>query len=465
MDKPTNCIFIMTKNQTKSNKSSSPRNDAFKIVLKFEQQRARLDDLLEQVYTQSALSARDKRLLRHLASGTVRYLIYLDWIIDQLYSGEFKRLMDKLKTLLRLALYEIIFVDKIPPHATVHEYVNLAKNHLNLRQSKIVNGILRNYLRKQSTLIPQHLIHKPAERISIQYAFPHWLVQRWIEFWGIEETEQLCRSLNEPPAFDLIVNTKKIPIDDFKQKMETQQISYETSQYFPHVLKIKDVQSVRDAGLLKKDWCRIQDESAILPVKAMSIKETDIVLDVSAAPGGKYLQIIEKRANRGLTIAADINKNRLQKVRENMTRFGYTGYYVIADGRYPPFKPVFDIILLDAPCSGIGVIRKHPDIKWRRDIHQITEFSELQGSLLKQAASILKRNGRLIYATCTIEPLENEKVVESFLRQYVDTFFLQKSPETAPFASREGMYRTFPHKHQTDGSFFAIFQKTNDDLL
>ncbi len=438
----------------------SAREAAYGIVFKFEQEKARLDSLLADGLNGLENDNRDRRFARNLSSGVIRHLLYLDWISQQLYSGKFKKMLGKTKVLLRLALYEIIFMDAVPARASLNEYVNLAKKKLGFKTSQMVNGILRSYLRQKEKLQPRELINDPLERISVLYSFPIWMVKRWEKYWGLEETERLCRALNKPPRFDLQINTVLISSADFKNKLRQENIAFTESRYFENMLTVEDFHEVLKNGWLEQGLCSVQDESAAIPVQVLDPQNTDLVLDVCAAPGGKFLQLLQKKPR--MAVAADIDLQRLKRVKENVTRLKLAGgYFVCADGRHLPFKARFTKILLDAPCSGLGVIRKHPDIKWRRQPEESASFSILQQEILSSAVALLSTDGQMTYSTCTIDETENENSVVAFLKGNSDTVSVIPPEEKFHSFERGHFLRTFPQNHDTDGSFCALFQKNN----
>ena len=448
----------MTKIQ--SNKSGSARELAYKIVFEFERNRSRID-ILESKYLEDIhFSAQDRRLTKQLYSGTIRNLLYLDWIIGKLYHGRFTKLLDKIKTVLRLAMYEIIYLDHIPEHATVNEYVSLARRKTNTKQGALVNAILRNYLKLNAQPNPEDEITGKAEILSIKYSYPIWLINRWIELWGNQRTERLCAAFNSEPDFDIHINPGKITPVQMEDSLQEQDIEFRKSELFEGVYKVKNVQNLIHLGWLSEGLCSIQDESAHIPVEVLDIQDNDYVLDMCAAPGGKFIQILQKKRISSTTIAIDIDKSRLRRVKDNMQRLNLTnGFLIVADGRQLPFKPVFDKILLDAPCSGLGVISKHPDIKWRRSEAEIKSFANLQTELLEQASSHLKTGGKLVYSTCTIDPRENEQITVNFVNKHGDQFEQIKPTKTFKSFLQNKHLQTFPDDNKMDGSYCAIFKK------
>ena len=446
--------------KTKRRKEIPARDAAYAVLQKFEQEKSRLDDLLEQINLKRSISKDDRRLLKNLTSGVLRHLLYLDWMVEHFFKGNYRKTPAKNKIILRLAFYELLFIEHIPSYATLNEYVDLAKRKSSPGFARLVNGLLRTYLRQKSKPDPAKEIRDSLEKISITHSFPMWMVRRWAGFWGKAETERMCRAFNEFPQFDLVINTAKITPQNFKQILRERDIKFEESQKFADIIHTADIQSIAEAGLFAAGQCRVQDESARLAVTLLDAQQGELVLDACAAPGGKYLQLLQTGAK---PVAVDTDIQRLKKVRQNTQRQGISkGLYVCADARELPFKRSFDKILVDAPCSGLGVIRKHPDIKWRRELADVAEFALLQEEILGRTSQLLAPGGRLVYSTCTIDVLENENVAGHFLQHHQKKLERMHIPPLL-FALQKGDYlRTFPHQHQMDGSFCAVFQKKNE---
>lgn len=446
--------------KTNQKKHLPPRELAYLILLRFAKDKPRLDDLVSEMFAKYDLELQERKYLKNLTSGVVRHLMYLDWIAALVFRGKYRKLYNKGKTILRLALYEIIFLKSVPDYAAINEYVNLTKKRLGLSQSKMINGVLRGYLRREDEIKPEKIIDDKVELICIKYSFPLWLIKRWIGFYGQQETEKLCRSLNQPPEFELRIQENKISTAKFKELLTEKDVAFKESKRFDNLVTVFNVQPIINNGWFDNGYCSLQDESANIPAELLDVKDGDVFLDVCSAPGGKFTQILEKKVNNLLAVAVDTDLQRLNKVKENVERLGLNnGYYVQADGRDLPFKPVFTKILCDVPCSGLGVIRKHPDIKWRRAMDEIVQFSKLQYNILSRAARKLKPGGRLVYSACTIDYLECENVVESFLEQRKAKFEIIAPQKKFRDFVKGNYIQTLPHIHQTDGSFCAVFQK------
>ncbi len=431
------------------------REIAFKILLKFEENRRHLDTLINNQLNIVSISSKERKFVYNLVSGVVRHRTLFDWKTASLYKGNYKKSPTKFKILLCLALYEIDFLDFIPPHATVNEYVNLAKKNLPSSNGSIINGILRTYLREGKSLDPVKKFKYIDTQLAIKYSFPEWIIKRWLGFWGKDFVRDMCEAFNERPSFDIRVNTHKMSVESFESELSEKKINFVRSAYFNNVLKINDVQKLQKSKLLQEGYCTVQDESGLLAIQLMTIKAGDLVLDTCAAPGGKYTALIEKFHPQPVLVGQEISGKRLIKLRENCQRLGFSDSMLVqGDGTKPAFKPVFNQIIADVPCSGFGTIQKHPDIKWRRTFEEIFRFQQLQLNILNNISNLLKQGGNLIYSTCTIDPAENEEVIKEFLSTQNGRFEIVAPPKFLETFMIESKYiRTFPHQHGMEGSF------------
>jgi 16S rRNA (cytosine967-C5)-methyltransferase len=438
----------------------SAREIAFKILLDFEKSKDRLDDLISRKLKEQSINNKERKFVYNLCAGVMRNKNLFDWKLSTLFIGDYKKTLNKFKTILRLALYEIDSLDFIPPHATVHEYVKLAKRKLDSRNTSTVNALLRTYLREGMGLDPAKKFKYIDTKISIKYSFPEWMVKRWIDLWGDIETAELCQAFNNRPTFDLRINKVKISEDDFIDILNRNQIGYERSVYFNQVIKVTDIQKIIKLNLFDVGYCSVQDESALLAMEFLNIQKGETILDACAAPGGKYTGILESKRGKLSLIGLDNKLERLKVVRNNCIRLGLTPVIIIlGDAILPPFKPRFSKILVDAPCSGLGTIQKHPDIRWRRTFDELLEFQNLQLNILNAIADLLIPGGEMVYSTCTIDPFENEVVIEKFLETKKGIFkIIPPAKKLIEFTSKNYIH-TFPHKHKMDGSFAVKIRK------
>ncbi len=438
---------------------ATAREIAYRILLNFDRNPQRPEELIEQAMKSAQLKSKERKFLRNLVSGCIRHRSYLDWVGSRLYTGKYARLKPQVHVIIRLALYEILYLDFIPPHASVNEWVGFTKRNLHLSLSKIVNGMLRNYLRTKPDLKAEKHFKYIETQLAVKYSFPEWLITRWLEAWGASETEKLCAAFNRLPDFDLRINERKISVDEFEAMLTKEMISFERSAVFSRFVKVADIQKIAELDWFAKGFCSVQDESALMPVKLLELKTGESLLDACAAPGGKLTAVLEQGTPRLFSVAVDSDGNRLSTVIENTNRLGLERpVMVMADARRLPLRSKFDKILLDVPCSGLGTIRKHPDIKWRRSIDEIMGFQKLQLEILEEAAGLLRAGGRMVYSTCSIDPAENEYVINMFLEKHKDFQIAAPGKELAAFTDENNMVRTSPHRHKMDGSFAVALE-------
>ncbi|OIA99107.1 16S rRNA (cytosine(967)-C(5))-methyltransferase [Paenibacillus sp. LC231] len=388
------------------------------VLTQVEQEGAYSNLLLNSALQKSSLAKSDAGLATELIYGTISRLNTLDYFLDKFVNKGVQKLQPWVRALLRISLYQVIYLDRIPDHAVVSEAVNLAKRRGHQGISGMVNGVLRNILRqKESLAIPENM--PPAQRISLQHSHPLWLVERWISQYGIETAEAICAANNEPPAVSVRVNTTMISRDDMLELMSSQGFEAAPSPLSPYGIV------VRGAGnMALTDWYRdgmisIQDESSMLVAEAVNPEPGMRVLDCCAAPGGKSAHMGELMKDVGSIVANDIHAHKGKLISDQAGRLGLDSISIVTGDALDlvdRFEPAsFDRILLDAPCSGLGVIRRKPDLKWGKSQEDIHEIAALQLRLLESVSTLLRPGGLLVYSTCTIEPLENEGVVSAFL--------------------------------------------------
>jgi 16S rRNA (cytosine967-C5)-methyltransferase len=443
------------------------REVAYSILFRYAQESGRLHEQIALALAEGGLSDGEKKYVSNICSGVVRNLNLIDWKLSDLYNGDYKRMLNKIKTLLRLAMYELDYMNFIPPHATVNEFAGLARKKINALAAAQVNGILRNYLREKGRYDPEKKFKYIETQLSVKYSFPEWMIKRWIHFWGEEETRQLCAAFNQRPYFDLRINTLRIKPQDFRQILTGNKIEFSQSTVFPQVVKVYDIIKISKLKLFAEGLCSVQDESGQLVLELLEPAAEGWLVDACAAPGGKLTGILERQLAGYKIIGLDVNMQRLNIVKQNCQRLGLPNYVLVQnDATRPALRSSkFKQILIDAPCSGLGSIQKHPDIKWRRSLPEILEFQELQLRILKAQAELLAGGGLLVYSTCTIEPAENEVVIEKFLEINNGDFEIDPIPDRLTAFSPDHKYlRTFPHRHQMDGSFAVRLRKKMDKM-
>jgi 16S rRNA (cytosine967-C5)-methyltransferase len=435
------------------------RTKIVEILTKVELRQAYSDKLLDKELKE--FDETDRRFITEVVNGVLRWRLRLDWYLNQLYLGEYDNLIPEVKNDLRSSVYQLVYLDKIPPYAVLYEAVEIAKAKFNQKTANLVNAILRNFLRQQKKFEVMETQLDVLDRFSFKYSHPKWLVQRWIEYWGIDEVSLLCEANNARPRLSVRINELITDREILLKLLDENGVKYEVHPVLENFLWIDNFQELRKLDFLSKGWITVQDVSTAFPVLALQPKSDEIILDMCAAPGGKTTFIAEKMQNKGRILALDLHLSRIKIVHENMQRMNFSNYFaMVADGNQIPSGMQFDKILIDAPCSGFGVLNKRVDLKWKRTEQDIRNMKKIQLNLLTSAAQALKPSGIIVYSTCTIEPEENEKVVEEFLAE--NKGFRQDSlkgiiPEN--YLGNNYYVQTFPHRHRMDGSFVARIRR------
>ncbi|XP_039795608.1 probable ribosomal RNA small subunit methyltransferase B [Panicum virgatum] len=413
------------------------------------------------------LEDRDIRLVTVIVAGTVRWKRYLDYLIMSLCSEEkmFREMEPLLLQILRIGFFEILKLD-VPAYAAVDENVRLAKIALRPGAGNMVNAILRKLLLlKETNSLPLPKIEgddrAQARALSIIYSHPVWMVRRWIRFHGKDEAIRLMNWNNSDPRFSLRVNTSKgYTRADLVKRLESLQVHYEESVMDEFVRIREGMQAVLQAGLLKDGMCAVQDESAGLVVSVVDPQPGDTIIDCCAAPGGKTLFMASRLSRQGKIRALDVNKGRLRILMDAAKQHSLDDMItdIHADLRLYAKETTakYEKVLLDAPCSGLGVLSKRADLRWKRQFEDLEELMCLQDELLDSASTLVKPGGILIYSTCSIDPEENEKRITTFIQRHPE-FAIQSVCGYVPteFVTDEGFYSSNPIKHSMDGAFAA----------
>lgn len=387
----------------------------------------------------------------------------LDAIIDQLAKKKSAQQPPDLRTILHLGLYQLQYLD-IPPSAAVNTTVQLAKENGFSGLSSFVNGLLRQYTRlaPETHAFPFNLPENSVEKLGILHSFPDWIIQHWIEQLGEQETEQLCHWFNQSPTLDLRINPLRTSLDRVETAFQAAGVSVTRLPDLPQALRITGPTGPIEQlpGYNQGEWS-IQDSSAQLVTHLLAPQPGEIIIDACAAPGGKTTHIAELIQDQGTLFACDKTASRLKKLKENAERLQLKSIQILTgDSRqFPQWINSADRVLLDAPCSGLGTLHRRADARWRQTPETVQELSLLQQQLLANVAKFVKPNGVLVYATCTIHPLENETVIQSFLAQDPDW---QIEPPTLNLplpVSPEGWLKVWPHRYQMDGFFMVRLRR------
>lgn len=406
----------------------------------------------------------DRALTTELVYGVLRWQGRLDWIIEALSTVPFRKISPLVLNIVRLGVYQILFLSRIPPSAAVNESVELAKENAPYWVIPFVNAILRAAVRKADNIPLPGLEEDPVRAIAIGESHPSWMVDRWAQRMGIEETRSLCRANNRIPPVTIRTNSLRVSRESLLTAMAPYVDEIRPARFSPDGLILKGVkQPISRIPPFQKGWFQVQDEAAQLIAYLLAPKPLENVLDACAGLGGKTGHIAQLMADEGTIVAVDYRSRKLNALKASMDRLGIR---CVESKRLDLREPVsedylesYDKVLLDAPCSGLGVIRRNPDSKWKKQPSDLERLSKKQGALLNVSASLLKPGGRLVYCVCSAEPEEGKAVIEGFLKNH-GGFVIEDATSgpfgiIKPFVDESGFFITLPQKHDMDG-FFAV---------
>ena len=390
--------------QARKNLYSGPRGTAVRILNRVERTDSYLDKVLDIELKSGELSDVDKGLLTELVHGVLRWQNRLDWVLNGFSHGNFAKSEINIKNTLRVALYQILFLDRIPHSAAVNEGVEFIKRIRGEKPAGLVNAVLRNIIRNIEGIRYPLADEDPVQHLAVYYSHPHWMVRRWVARFGVEETKRFLIAANERPSLSLRINRLKTDPGVFLGLLEAQGIAYSGSGHIDHFVRVKALSGIGQMDLFRGGMFTIQDESAALPCLLLGPRPGERVIDLCAAPGGKTTNLAEMMRNEGEVVAVDRHEAKLSLIRSSCDRLGLRIVTLLAaDATELETEPA-DRVLLDAPCSGLGVLAKKPDIKWKRDVSDILKLTKIQASLIENAARLVKPGGVLVYSTCTVEP-------------------------------------------------------------
>lgn len=437
-------------------RKGSAREAALDVLVRIEQDRSYSNLLLNQTLQKYRLDRADAGLATEIVYGTIQRLNTIDYFLEPFVTKGLGKLQPWVRSLLRLSFYQLYYLERVPDHAVVNEAVNLAKRKGHQGISGMVNGVLRSIIRRKAELvIPDDL---PAERrIALAGSHPEWMVRRWVRQFGEQTAMRICEANNTPPRVSIRANALMGSRDALVQRLREGGLDAEPSAVAPAGVLVRGGGNMALTPEYAAGLFSVQDESSMLVAEWVDPQPGERVLDCCAAPGGKTAHLAEKMQDRGEIVASDIHEHKEKLVREQAERLGLRSIRtVVADAKelhrkYAPGS--FDRILLDAPCSGLGVIRRKPDMKWGKEERELAEICAVQRELLEAVHGLLKPGGVFVYSTCTIEKAENEEMIRSFL---------DKHPEyelEAPPQAKEAEIQIFPFDFGSDGFYIARLRK------
>ena len=444
------------------------RHIALSILDKISNQGGTLDEILDDLpNTENKISRRDRSLINAIVFGVLRWQGKLDYIINYFSKRNIKKIDYNIKNILRMGIYQIIFLSRIPDAAAVNSAVEMTKAKGFPWAAGYVNALLRRTSREYDQVVYPDKNKDPIGNICTEKSMPAWLIKRWIKRFGIEETHALCDRINSIPNITVRINTLKADFEQLNQslKNDVDEMGY-TGYSYCGLYFSRPKKPIPEMESFINGWFHVQDEAAQLISLLLDPKPGEIILDACSGLGGKTSHIAQIMSNKGKITALDIDKNKLDRLKNEMDRLGIKNVNTIDVDITNPLDKMqfgeFDRILLDAPCTGLGVLQKNPDAKWNSKKQNLIYHKEKQLKLLHNIAPLLKTSGVIVFAVCSMEPEENDDVIKEFLNNHsdfaIDKHSGQLDGKAVSLIDENGFLRTIPHKHHMDG-FFAVRMK------
>lgn len=449
---------VTEKNHYKEKKINPARHSAVKILNRVERSGSYIDKLVDFELKNNELKPEDRSLLQELVYGVTRWKAKLDWVLVGFFHGDFQKCFNYVKNAMRVGLYQIMFLDKIPASAAIDESVEMVKRKQGRKTAGLVNGVLRNISRNVNNIRYPKEFDDRAFYISVMESHAKWMVFRWMERWGEEETVKLLRANNKIPFTSYRVNTLKNSVDEIKQKLDELEINYNFSPFLETSFKnLSRNIKLTNSDLFKEGLITVQDTSASLVGRLCNPSKGNKILDTCAAPGGKSMHLAELTGDKATIDSIDSFAARVGMIRQNIDRLGIKSIKAKHANLFEyKTERRYDIVLLDAPCSGHGTISHKPDIKWSSERQDLTNLIKIQRKMIQKASEFVKPGGVLVYSTCTVEYEENEAIVKGFLDKNPD-WEIDKAQNylNEDVCTDDGFMQTFPHRHSCDGAFGA----------
>ena len=427
----------------------NPREKALQIINDVLYKGAFLEESLE-ILKKSNIDERDYNFIKEITTGVIRNRTYLDYVIKINSRVKIKRIHKIILSILEMAIYQMYFLDKVPDYSIVDESVNLAKIYGNRGSISFTNGILRSISKKDA---PQVKIEDSIDNLSTFYSHPKFYTEYFYKNYGEEFTKKLLKANNEMPPFTIRVNTLKTSKSDLMNNLKELGFEIEETVY-DNALNILNPKGIIDTKYFDEGHFYVQDLGSILVASFLNPRENSSLLDLCAAPGGKTTHLAELMNNTGEIMACDKSQGKIKLIQENAKRLGVKNIETrVNDARVlnKDFIDKFDYVLVDAPCSGTGLYRKKPDIKWNKDLEDIKSLAEIQLEILDKAKDYVKDGGELLYSTCSLSKIENEDVVNKFLEN-------NKNFKIKKLRDRE-VLKLFPSTDGSDGFSISLMEK------
>lgn len=443
----------------------SVRKLVLDVLLEISEKNAFCDQAIHRMLQDHPMDQRDRAFFQRLAEGTVERQITIDYVLNQFSSVKVRKMKPVIREILRMGTYQLLYMDQVPDSAVCNEAVKLVQRRRIPQLKGFVNGVLRSMARGRD-----RIAYPPREEflsyLSVTYSMPEWIGKRFVDAYGEEEAEKICAGfLAGVGRIALRCQGSRYSVDEVRDSLESQGVTVEPGVLFSDALRLKNMGSVMEWEAFRRGMVQVQDESSMVVGAVSGIRPGDVVMDLCAAPGGKSMHAADLLAGRGVVISADLTEEKVERIRENTARLGYGNIeHYVQDARIfrEEWEERADVVIADLPCSGLGVIGKKCDIKYKTKPEDIPELSRLQREILGTLCRYVKPGGRLVYSTCTMTREENEENV-TWMEKHLPLGRVSIE-ELLPKPLRggtgaEGYVQIFPWEGLLDGFFVAVFEK------
>lgn len=445
------------------------RELALSIVYDVTEKGAYANLSLEKALRASKLSINDRKLVTELVNGTIRMIKHLDWVLNLFMQKPVEKQNPWLRNILRISTYQLLFMQRIPDYAAVNSAVELSRKKTSRALSGVSNGVLRNIIRNREQFA--YPLNTQMEYMSVYYSQPEWLTQLWLEQFGPELTESMFKYLNQRAEICLRNNELLGSVAQLIEDLAQENVEASISPYVPWAVRIESMnKNIEQLGVFQQGRFYVQNEGSMLAAAIMDPQPGEQIIDLCCGVGGKTTHFAEKMKNQGNIEAVDLYDHKISLLKENCRRLGINNVQAIQSDilTMSDSGPLRDRVFLDAPCSGLGVLNRRADSRWRKNPAEIMALTKLQSALLQKAGTMVRPGGVLVYATCTVNRLENEELVNGFLQENLE-FQAEDLATLIPFFpldendrlnAQRGFLNLLPGKYNTDGMFYTRLRRS-----
>ena len=439
-------------------RKAGARDTALEVLMQVDKANAWSDGSLKRTIARNKLDSREAALATRLSYGVIQNKLLLDYYISCYCTQKAEKLESVIRNILRIGGYQILFMDKIPHHAAVNEAVEMTRRAKRPKAAGMVNAVLRKFVANWMNM--PALPGATADYLSVRYSHPKWLVERMLDLLGPEEAEKYLRMNNEIVPTTIQTNTLKITADELEKELRQAGVTVEKHHWLNGCFEVSATGDLESLPAFTEGRFMVQDAAARLVAVIAQPQETDKVLDICAAPGGKSFALAIDMKDQGQIVSCDIHPHKLKLIENGAQRLGITSVRAAqADGRehHAAWLQSADLVVADVPCSGLGIIRKKPDIRYKNP-KELAQLPAIQLAILENASTYVRSGGTLIYSTCTVLPEENEQVTEEFLAKHID-FELESFTLPLPIGTHKGHLTLWPQRYGTDGFYICRMRR------